>query len=133
MNNESRKRTIEETGVSWRLGSTNNGECIYFLSGFCRLGDRCPFSHGNEAREPEVQEEGLPPQKRVKLISTKVTDQRVVRKIRTDECSICLETLSKPKIKPIIKLTSCKHYFHEQCITEWLGYGDACPVCSRDL
>lgn len=36
-----------------------------------------------------------------------------------DECSICLEPLSK---SIVIKMNGCKHYFHYQCLVNYAFY-----------
>ncbi|OMP02940.1 Zinc finger, RING-type [Corchorus olitorius] len=42
-------------------------------------------------------------------------------------CSICL---SEYKAKETIRtITDCDHYFHSNCIDEWLKVNATCPVC----
>jgi len=44
------------------------------------------------------------------------------------ECSICLsqyENLDSVAVLP------CFHFYHEQCITEWLVRNDVCPLCKQ--
>lgn len=46
------------------------------------------------------------------------------------ECAICLaawEQLDK------IKMTPCKHTFHEECLASWLTNADTCALCRLDL
>ncbi|TYJ46318.1 hypothetical protein E1A91_A02G112800v1, partial [Gossypium mustelinum] len=44
-------------------------------------------------------------------------------------CSICL---SKHEAKETIRtITDCSHYFHANCINEWLKLNVACPVCRK--
>ncbi len=65
-----------------------------------------------------------------------------------ENCSICLEPYrvgetvvrlkkNKPKKetsdKPTIKEKSCPHWFHEECILEWLATHDECPLCRMDM
>ena len=40
-----------------------------------------------------------------------------------DECSICLTSNLNAR-------TACGHYFHYQCIKEWVNQLETCPVCS---
>ena len=52
--------------------------------------------------------------------------------IRSDSnCSICLVDLQNDT--NLIQLT-CEHYFHEECITEWLSMNDIpnCPLCRTE-
>ena len=44
------------------------------------------------------------------------------------ECSICLESFDT---KNTIVL-NCNHYFHRECINEWLLINNSCPIC-RDV
>ena len=65
-----------------------------------------------------------------------------------ENCSICLEPyrvgetvvrLKKKKSKnkasdnPTITEKSCPHWFHEECILEWLATHDECPLCRMDM
>lgn len=47
-----------------------------------------------------------------------------------EECSICLE-----KLKKEIAHTSCNHFFHYQCIGNWINKNRNssvyCPICSQ--
>ena len=46
------------------------------------------------------------------------------------ECSICLQ---KIKINDIVRITSCKHQFHSNCIDRWLEEKPFCPLCKTNL
>jgi hypothetical protein len=43
------------------------------------------------------------------------------------ECCICLEQLVPGQR---ILALPCAHPFHEHCVTEWLKYSEACPLCN---
>lgn len=43
------------------------------------------------------------------------------------DCSICLEEISKG-----CELM-CKHYFHKECIAEWIKRSNSCPLCKREM
>lgn len=46
------------------------------------------------------------------------------------ECSVCLcqyENLDAVAVLP------CFHFFHQQCIGEWLSRNDACPLCKQSV
>ena len=43
------------------------------------------------------------------------------------ECIICFEKLKLNDIKRI--LPSCNHYFHKECIDNWLIKNSSCPIC----
>ncbi|KAG2307369.1 hypothetical protein Bca4012_083607 [Brassica carinata] len=44
------------------------------------------------------------------------------------QCSICIEDLSKNHQK-IIEMPKCLHRFHQDCLFEWLGRQNSCPLC----
>jgi len=46
------------------------------------------------------------------------------------QCSICLEDWA-PSDK--IKVTPCRHVFHEDCLAHWLQKACTCAVCRQDL
>ena len=49
---------------------------------------------------------------------------------RPEPCCICLEKLSKGDVA--LTLT-CGHQFHENCIHEWLGRKEFCPLCKASV
>ncbi|KAG9122782.1 hypothetical protein FRC07_000686 [Ceratobasidium sp. 392] len=42
-------------------------------------------------------------------------------------CPICLDDYGQEDIVALIK--GCSHWFHKECITQWLGNSRTCPVC----
>lgn len=45
------------------------------------------------------------------------------------ECSICREKFESDMI---VKILPCNHWFHKECITEWLTkYHHKCPLCRQ--
>lgn len=44
-------------------------------------------------------------------------------------CAICLSDY-KPK-ESLRKIPECNHYFHVECIDEWLKRNATCPVCRK--
>ena len=47
-----------------------------------------------------------------------------------DICSICLENFIK---KDKIITLGCDHYYHVECITNWLKKDETCPLCREIL
>ena len=41
-------------------------------------------------------------------------------------CPVCHDEFDEEEI---VKILLCKHYFCEECITEWFKVKDTCPVC----
>ena len=50
-----------------------------------------------------------------------------------DKCSICLENFNFSINSNVIKTLFCNHYFHEQCILNWLRIKPKCPNCNANL
>ncbi len=46
-----------------------------------------------------------------------------------DLCSICLSNFDGKDIK----ILKCNHYFHNDCIVEWLKVKQLCPNCKVNL
>lgn len=43
-------------------------------------------------------------------------------------CSICLSKIYKQKIK-----LNCNHFYHKECLKEWLNYNNTCPICRIEI
>ncbi|KAG8365084.1 hypothetical protein BUALT_Bualt18G0067400 [Buddleja alternifolia] len=46
-------------------------------------------------------------------------------------CAICLQDLKDGESARL--LPSCRHFFHLQCINEWLTRQGTCPICRKDV
>ncbi|KAE8732272.1 putative RING/U-box superfamily protein [Hibiscus syriacus] len=58
---------------------------------------------------------------------TLLGESRRLPRLNHNTCSICLdEYQAKEKLRTI---PDCKHYFHADCIDEWLKLNAACPLC----
>ncbi|KAL6499584.1 hypothetical protein OROGR_027494 [Orobanche gracilis] len=45
-------------------------------------------------------------------------------------CPICMEDFEiKPDTSVIVNELPCEHYFHKDCIVEWLQRSNTCPLC----
>jgi hypothetical protein len=55
-----------------------------------------------------------------------IQDNYTLEKYNEIDCVICLEEY---KIQDSIKILSCKHYFHTDCIEQWLNINRSCPMC----
>jgi Ring finger domain len=47
-----------------------------------------------------------------------------------DTCCVCLE---KYKVNAWVRYLNCKHFFHQECIDQWLRINNSCPVCRSQL
>ena len=45
-------------------------------------------------------------------------------------CSICLDNF---EIGSMICELKCKHYYHKECIDEWLNENNTCPNCRNNV
>ncbi|CAD8209010.1 unnamed protein product [Paramecium pentaurelia] len=45
-------------------------------------------------------------------------------------CSICLQEINEGKL---IKILKCNHYFHDDCIKEWVLRKAECPTCRDNI
>lgn len=48
--------------------------------------------------------------------------------VRQHACSICLE---EGYSNDWIQLDACHHWFHSECLSQWLPHSPTCPVCRR--
>lgn len=46
-----------------------------------------------------------------------------------DCCSICLEEITEDSVKTF----ECDHYFHLECLNQWVSKSATCPVCRTKL
>jgi len=46
------------------------------------------------------------------------------------DCCCCCDDFNAEKV---IVRTPCEHYFHEDCLGEWLKLAKTCPICRLDL
>ena len=56
--------------------------------------------------------------------------QDFVKAENDTSCVICIEKIEHGE--KVIAL-SCKHIFHASCISEWLTWGDSCPICKTSV
>lgn len=76
------------------------------------------------------------------LRSSKAADPQVIEKCckvvtpaeidleETPSCTICLEDFDNTKI---IVQTRCNHYYHKECLKNWLNVDSTCPNCRREV
>ena len=50
-----------------------------------------------------------------------------------DVCSICCCPYTSEKEQLIVLPCHPHHFFHQQCITEWLVRQDSCPLCKQQV
>ena len=59
--------------------------------------------------------------------------QEQIKDIPSDqECCICMDKINNNKSNNYFTILSCKHYYHYDCITEYLkNYHYICPICKQ--
>ena len=64
-----------------------------------------------------------------KLRETKIT---LIDESNSDKCSICHEEYV---INTIVKILLCKHFFHCDCLSEWVisNRKSKCPLCRKNI
>mmetsp|Transcript_1314 Transcript_1314/g.2457 ORF Transcript_1314/g.2457 Transcript_1314/m.2457 type:complete len:750 (-) Transcript_1314:45-2294(-) len=86
--------------------------------------------------------EGRLPKEELAKYEISVEQQRQQQGL--DENTVCIicqcalideENASEEKDGPMGRLyrLPCSHYFHEECVQQWLHYHSSCPVCRHDL
>ena len=82
----------------------------------------------NYAGEQEVNN-GVDPSLLNNLPSSKLKD---ISKLEDDKknCIICMEDF---KVNDEVIFLPCLHIFHKDCILEWLGRHDDCPICKNKI
>jgi hypothetical protein len=55
-----------------------------------------------------------------------VFDEPLPRQLQNEHCSICIAEFEEGEG---LRQLKCSHFFHADCIDEWLSKVDACPLC----
>lgn len=97
---------------------------IIFISLYSSLCGIC--QHNNSDRNENINDS-----LRNSLL-TKIEDKKssYEKDNENDNCSICLENFKK---KDKIITLDCGHYYHDECITNWLKKDETCPLCRENL
>mmetsp|Transcript_7755 Transcript_7755/g.12309 ORF Transcript_7755/g.12309 Transcript_7755/m.12309 type:complete len:431 (-) Transcript_7755:756-2048(-) len=71
--------------------------------------------------------------KKVTLIMADVVDADSTSKVVTAEaCPICLVEYEKEDVLCWSQNSRCQHYFHRDCMAEWLLRNEECPLCRNN-
>ncbi|KAK4267736.1 hypothetical protein QN277_024476 [Acacia crassicarpa] len=54
-------------------------------------------------------------------------------KVKEGQCSICLEDFDDRGDGDDVLGLPCDHFFHHNCIVQWLNMGHTCPLCRFEL
>jgi hypothetical protein len=66
----------------------------------------------------------------IKKIETVPYDESTFSEEESLECCCCMVEFDAEKE---IKRTPCKHFFHADCLGNWLKQAKTCPLCREDL
>lgn len=66
-------------------------------------------------------------QRSITPIRRKTPDYEKRSPIETDECSICMESITTKRSVVL----NCGHAFHIECINEWRSQKGTCPLCRK--
>ncbi len=64
----------------------------------------------------------------VRIFSELITDNS--NRIDTTSCCICIENFTQ---LDEVRILRCGHFFHTDCIIQWLRKNNACPYCRKDF
>lgn len=87
------------------------------------------FSYDNDEMLNHVLNESLQSYNCFEKKPLALTQQNIVKNIK-ELCTICqCETTEEEDVV----ITECKHFFHKDCIDEWVKFKAECPVCKTKL
>jgi E3 ubiquitin-protein ligase RNF115/126 len=110
--------TLNSNNLSQFLFRHNNDQAFENLLNFLMMND--PNRHGTPPASKKIVS---------KLPRIKVGEDNYDIFL-TINCLVCMDSYKKDEVT--IKLF-CNHYFHENCILEWLKLHNSCPVCRFEL
>jgi E3 ubiquitin-protein ligase RNF115/126 len=110
--------TLNNNNLSQFLYRHNNDQAFENLLNFLMMND--PNRHGT----PPASKNTLSTLPRIKV------DSENYEEFLKINCLVCMDSYNKDEIT--IKLF-CNHFFHENCILDWLKLHNTCPVCRYEM
>eukprot|EP01083_Nonionella_stella_P182413 656383_1 len=74
-----------------------------------------------------------PQQYKYHTINSEDIDDEDIDEEQYKQCSICLENINWKKEYKSIMVTPCNHYFHDNCLTQWMVQRLTCPTCRANI
>jgi hypothetical protein len=107
------------TCVMWYIVTRlfHREEYVPFEFPFCRL-HLPPLPQPQESTFTATELQSVPPQ----VYRTGTLDD--------DMCAVCIQSMEEGSS---VRVLSCRHVFHVQCIDEWLVRKKRCPMCIQEV
>ncbi|XP_008827088.1 RING finger protein 148 [Nannospalax galili] len=111
----------------------------YIISLFTFLAATVAYLFLYWAWRPRVPNSFTRRQRQIKADVKKAIDQLQLRVLKEgdkeldpneDSCVVCFDTY---KAQDVIRILTCKHFFHKTCIDPWLLVRRTCPMCKCDI
>lgn len=83
--------------------------------------------NANEINDTFIQERTSSTSNMVNLRERNINYETIIE----TECSICFQAFSKGQEISVSHNPNCHHYFHKDCILDWLARNGRCPSCRR--
>ena len=64
------------------------------------------------------------------IVDLKKEDQKR-HNFKEENCSICIDRIDNKE--SVRKTKFCSHFFHDQCLRDWLEVNESCPNCKEDF
>lgn len=101
-----------------------------------RIGNMAENGENDELNRlfEQFKKEGPPPaseESLKNLILMEPKEFSELHKNNSDNCSICQSELIDTEGK--ICCLPCKHFFHDDCVKQWLKMHNACPICRNKI
>ncbi|KAK6924983.1 Zinc finger, RING-type [Dillenia turbinata] len=94
----------------------------------CLVNLFCPLFQEEEEEEDDVDDESGFYEDSVFVPATRMAIERS-EKVKIDESSKCVVCLEEIGLVYEATRMPCSHVFHGNCIVDWLGQTNGCPVC----
>jgi len=115
-------------GEDWKAAQVTDGHIAYRTTQFT-LQDAYMHAAKNPDTMRPIKYDKIDLHNK-KLLLTKTRLRDILSEGKGD-CSICLEVV--PRSGFVSQLKCCIHWFHDQCIQNWMEVDKTCPICRREI
>ncbi|KAL3101576.1 hypothetical protein niasHT_023096 [Heterodera trifolii] len=117
--------TLRKSGVASTLSQSSSLSKKYFSQIFVSNENRTAWSR--EGFCLMLNQNGIRYVRRTKKPSMILQIDRLL----VEECSVCCELIINDQLP--MQLKECEHFFHPNCISQWLTTNKTCPNCRKEL